>query len=142
MAVSSRVGKISGFVVAAALGLLAFAQVLDVFGLAFWPLRAGPQPPLPARAAAILLLALGSCLAAGRAALIRRFFLPAVYDTGVWITAMLALLRAMGNFHDLGLFRAERLSDWARFDICILSPLFLVIGVASLALAQSPRDHA
>jgi len=139
MGISRRTGRIAGLAAAAGLGLLAVAQTLELAGLGIRPMHTG-EPFLSARLAAIFLLCLGCHLTAGRAGFIRLRLLPGIYDAGVWFTAVLLLLRGMGNFQDLGMFQNARTAS-AMIDIRLLSPLSLVIGAACLILALSPKEE-
>jgi Protein of unknown function (DUF3995) len=54
---------------------------------------------------------------------------------GTWIVAVAFLLRAIGDFRWVGLFRRERESRFATWDARLYTPLSLLIGVGAAVIA-------
>lgn len=54
---------------------------------------------------------------------------------GLWIVAALFMLRAIGDFNYVGLFKKIKTTEFGRLDTLYYSPLCLVIGGLTLILA-------
>jgi hypothetical protein len=57
---------------------------------------------------------------------------------GAWTLGAVFTLRAVGNFHTFGFFKAVRDSAFARYDTLLFSPLCMAIGLACLLVAWGP----
>jgi hypothetical protein len=78
-------------------------------------------------AAAVVVLGRGGVFA---------FDIPAIlYRVGAWGLAAVLLLRAIGDFRYVGLFKRERRSAFARWDSAVYSPLCAVLGAGVVYLA-------
>lgn len=55
-----------------------------------------------------------------------------------WTLAAVFLIRGIGEFRYLGIFKRYRGSDFARMDTLIYSPLCLLLGAAALAIMLAP----
>jgi len=64
-----------------------------------------------------------------------RFGLPLwLFKAGVWGLAVVFLLRAIGDFHWVGFFKAVRATPFADNDTRFYSPLSLLIAIACASL--------
>lgn len=67
---------------------------------------------------------------------IRRGILPsAVLPYGGWTLTAVFLLRAVGDFKWLGLFKSRKGTTFAKWDTLLYSPVCLTIGAGLLAIA-------
>jgi hypothetical protein len=83
-------------------------------------------------------LAVASLLALLRAELVELPVVPAlIIHAGVWTLAAVFLLRAVGNFGTVGLFKSVRGTRFARLDSLYYSPLCLALGAGCMVLALS-----
>jgi flagellar biosynthesis protein FliQ len=83
-------------------------------------------------------LAVASLLALLRANLVTLPIVPAlIIHAGVWTLTAVFLLRAVGNFGTIGLFKSVRGTRFARLDSIYYSPLCLALGAGCMVLALS-----
>ena len=82
-------------------------------------------------------LSMAAVIVLGRAGMLApdsRFIL---YRAGAWAVSATLLLRAVGDFRYVGLFKRERRTRFARLDTRYYTPLCAVLGLAVLYLAAS-----
>jgi hypothetical protein len=92
--------------------------------------------PTPAATFAVALaLFAAAAVVLGRAGVLESFARADRFKWPVFILGFVFLLRAVGEFHLVGLFKRERRTSFARWDTFLFSPLCLVISCASLWLA-------
>jgi len=80
--------------------------------------------------AAVIVLGCSGVLAPGG--------LTAWYRIGAWGVGAVLLLRAVGDFRYVGLFKRERRTPFARLDTRVYSPLCAALAAGVLYLAASP----
>ena len=59
---------------------------------------------------------------------------------GIWGLAVVFLLRAIGEFRMVGLFKSIKDTDFARWDTRLYSPLCLLIALLAAAVATSSNQ--
>jgi len=92
--------------------------------------------PTPAATLAVALaLFLGSALVLGRAGVFGSLVPAALFRWPVLIMGFVFLVRAVGEFRLVGLFKRVRGTSFARWDTWLFSPLCLGIFLAALWLA-------
>lgn len=60
-----------------------------------------------------------------------------ISNYGLWVIAILFILRAIGEFHYVGFFKKYKESKFAEYDTKYYSPLCLCIGLSTLMVAFS-----
>lgn len=102
-------------------------------GALFHPSKAATAP-----VALVMAVAAWSALAWGGA--VSAPYLPGPFlQVGGWLTAAVFVIRGIGDFRWLGLFKREKSTLFARWDSLLYSPLCLLLGTA-LALIGLLRD--
>ena len=97
------------------------------------------RPGRGATVSVALLLALAAAVIAIRSNLVQSpalSVLPA--KLGAWTLFAVFLLRAVGDFKRVGLFKATRDTAFARYDTFLFSPLSLAIALGCLLSALGP----
>lgn len=92
------------------------------------------QPGKPATAAVALLLAAAAYLVAGNTGVVPQVLDGWVYRWGGWTVGTVFLLRAVGDFRWVGLFKQKSDTRFAIWDTRIYSPLCLGLGAAIIAI--------
>jgi hypothetical protein len=95
--------------------------------------RPGPVSTLAVAAA----LSMAAVIVLGRAGMLApdsRFIL---YRAGAWAVGAALLLRAVGDFRYVGVFKRERRTRFARMDTRYYTPLCAALGLGALYLAAS-----
>jgi hypothetical protein len=82
-------------------------------------------------------LSIAALLVAGRAQLVDVAFSPVVLHVGVWGVATVFVMRTVGEFHYVGLFKRVRGTPFARWDTCLFTPLCAAIATAAVVVARS-----
>src|SRR4051812_11433869 len=96
--------------------------------------------PRPAGTLAVAVgLALAAALVLAQAGRISLPIGPRWIKGGTLLLGILFVLRAVGDFRYLGLFKTVRGSEFARFDTMLYVPLCLLLGAGALWLALSRR---
>jgi hypothetical protein len=122
----------------AARGVMAGADAVTVGGAV--PVRADGSPlfrpgPLATLAVAVLLAA-AAVVVLGRAGVVAPVAPPSLYRAGTWVLGgVLLLLRAIGDFRYVGIFRRERHSRFARMDTVLYTPLCALLAAGVFYLA-------
>jgi hypothetical protein len=102
------------------------------------PERAG-QPAFRPNAGATAAVAVGLLAAAGvvalRAGVTSALAGGPIVRLGTWAVAAAFLLRAIGDFRLVGLFRRERATRFAKWDARLYTPLSLFIGLGTALIA-------
>ena len=66
---------------------------------------------------------------------IRGAFVPGwIFYSGIWIIALLFLLRAIGDFRYVGFFKSVTGTNFAHWDTILFSPLCLFIAVVAFLI--------
>lgn len=81
------------------------------------------------------LLALAGLLVAQQAGILPGPFPPGLVRLGCWCVAGALVLRAIGEFRYVGLFKRVRGTAFARMDTLVYSPLALLLGLGAGAVA-------
>jgi hypothetical protein len=69
-------------------------------------------------------------------------FLPNwIYQTGIWVIALVFLLRTIGEFHYAGFFKQVNDSLFAHWDTVLYTPLCLGLSICCIILAITDRMH-
>ena len=76
---------------------------------------------------------------AGRAGWLESASATILGDIGIWVIAVVFLLRAIGNFRTFGFAKAITGTSFAHWDTWLYSPLCLTLSLLSLALAYATR---
>ena len=125
--------KFLGILVSGGLLLMAFFQAAFLLGYELYP-RSPFELGLFARLAVLALLVLGAAAVAERARLVKSDVLGCLNPAGAWAAAVMLILRGVGNFHDLGLFKTVHYVYFSRVDTMALSPFCLALGLACLLM--------
>jgi hypothetical protein len=111
-------------------------------GFAAVPTRPDGRPlfrPGPAVTVAVaVLLLLAAFIVLGDTGILAPIGPPVLYHIGTWVIGAVFLMRTIGDFRYVGLFKRERGSRFARLDTRIYTPLCgaLAIGAFVVALAR------
>lgn len=95
-----------------------------------------PGPVMTLAVAAALLAA--AILVLGRSGVIALPMPRALYRVGAWGLGTVMLLRAIGDFNYIGLFKRRRSSRFAQLDTRIYSPLCAALAAGTFFLAMQP----
>jgi hypothetical protein len=100
--------------------------------------------PSPAATPGVAGALLGAaCLVLARLGLVRSVVSECWTRRGVWLLAGVFVLRAMGDFHYVGLFKRVRTTAFARWDTWLYTPLCLLLALGSAsAAATGPARRA
>jgi hypothetical protein len=133
-------GALFGAVILVALGLLHVYWALGGrFGRgAVIPERNGVRLFNPSRGTTLLvagLLWVGAACLLARVGLLGGPFPPGMLDPGVWLMAVVFLLRAVGDFRYVGFFKRQARTRFAWWDTRLYSPLCLLLSAACLSAA-------
>lgn len=82
-------------------------------------------------------LGVAALLVAGRAGLADVGISPVVLHVGVWGVAVAFMLRTVGEFRYVGLFKRVRGTPFARWDTRLFTPLCAAIATAAVVVACS-----
>jgi hypothetical protein len=96
------------------------------------------RPGRMATALVAALLGTASTLLLGRVGLGPAAHLFRLTHLGAWLIAATFLLRGLGDFHLIGLFRRVRDTRFALWDRRLYTPLSIVLGLAVAVVAASP----
>jgi hypothetical protein len=83
------------------------------------------------------LLAIASVLVLGRVGLGPAARLSRLTHVGAWIIAAAFLLRGLGDFRFIGVFRSVRATRFAWWDRHFYTPLSIVLGLSTAIIAAS-----
>ncbi len=95
-----------------------------------------PGPFATSAVAVLLLLAAAICVSQAQLLGVPRAPLARV---GVWALLVLFLLRAIGEFKFIGLFKRVRNTRFSRLDTWVYSPLCLTVSALCAALLHSSQ---
>lgn len=84
------------------------------------------------------ILFIGALIVLGRLGFFGRPQLEILYFWGPWLLAAIFLIRAIGDFHYIGLFKKVRNSQFAFLDTRLFAPISLLLGLACAIVAISP----
>jgi hypothetical protein len=132
-----------GAIVALILVLLSALHLYWLFGGTFGkgaavPERAGQptfRPSAGATAAVAVGLLVGAEVVALRAGVLGALPGGPIVRLGTWAVAAAFLLRAIGDFRLVGMFRRERATRFAKWDAWLYTPLSLLIGLGTAIIA-------
>jgi Protein of unknown function (DUF3995) len=94
--------------------------------------------PTPFMTFLVALLLLAAALIVLEASHILQPFLPVwMISLGIWIIAIVFLLRSLGDFRYAGFSKRIYGTTFATFDTWLYSPLTLLLGLGSLVIALS-----
>ena len=135
------------FALAAIFGLLSALHVVWAFGgrLAngsVIPVVEGKPVFRPSVAITLVVAALRAAAAlvvVVRAGVILSCFTPHLATLAAAVLGSILVLRAIGDFRLVGLFKSVRSTAFAQWDSWLYSPLSLALGIATLWLATRPR---
>jgi hypothetical protein len=105
------------------------------------PVRADGTPlftpgPLATLAVAVLLAA-AAVVVLGRAGVVAPVAPAILYRAGTWVLGCVLLLRAIGDFRYVGIFRRERHSRFAAMDTVLYTPLCALLAAGVFYLAAN-----
>jgi hypothetical protein len=95
------------------------------------------RPGRIATLAVAVALSMAAAIVLGRGGVLgpdNRFIL---YRAGAWVVSAVLLLRTIGDFRYVGLFKRERRTRFARLDTRYYTPLCAALGIAVLYLAST-----
>jgi hypothetical protein len=103
------------------------------------PVRADGSPlfrpgPLATLAVAVLLAA-AAVVVLGRAGVVALVAPVILYRVATWVLGIVLLLRAIGDFRYVGIFRRERHSRFAAMDTVLYTPLCALLAAGVFYLA-------
>ena len=105
------------------------------------PTRADGQPLFrPGRAATVvvaLLLLAAAVVMLGKVGILAPVGPMLFYRVGPWVIGSVLLLRTLGDFRYVGLFKRERASRFARLDSRYYTPLCAVLSAGSFYVATA-----
>jgi Protein of unknown function (DUF3995) len=105
------------------------------------PTRSDGTPVLrPGRVATFavaIALSVAALLIATRAGLMHAKLPEQLIDLGTWAVAAAFALRAVGDFHYVGLFKRVRDTPFARWDTRLFTPLCALIATGTAVVAMS-----
>ncbi len=136
---------IAGAAAAVVLSLLAMIHVYWALGGPLGksgtiPTRDGSQLFTPTRFTTFLVafgLFVMSALNAAKIGWIAASEISKFVRAGLWLTAAIFLLRAVGDFRYVGFFKRHRESRFAKFDTLLYSPLCLLLACLVAISADS-----
>jgi len=96
------------------------------------------EPGRFATSVVALLLLLAAAICADQARLLGMPRIP-LARVGVWTLLVVFLLRAIGEFRLVGIFKRVRSTRFGRLDTWVYSPLCLVVSLLCAALLHSTR---
>jgi hypothetical protein len=82
-------------------------------------------------------LSMAAAIVLGRGGMIGPYDRFVLYRAGAWVIGAVLLVRTIGDFRYVGLFKHERRTRFARLDTRYFTPLCAALGLASLYLAAS-----
>jgi hypothetical protein len=141
--------RLVAFALAAVFTLLSALHIAWAFG---GKLAAGAVIPVvdgrpalrPSPAATLVvagLLAAAALVVLIRAGLLLADFPPLLASVACSTLGAILVLRGIGEFRLVGLFKSVRGTAFARWDSWLYSPLALALGIAALWLATRPRPR-
>lgn len=83
-------------------------------------------------------LLIGALVMVGRLGFFGKPQLEFIYLWGPWLLAAIFMLRAVGDFNYIGLFKKVRYSYFSYWDTRLHSPLSLLLAIACTIVAASP----
>jgi hypothetical protein len=105
------------------------------------PVRADGAPLFqPGRLGTLVvavLLTAAAALVLGRAHVVAPLAPPLLYHVGTWVLGAVLLLRAIGEFRYVGLFKRERGTRFASMDTWLYTPLCAALAAGVLYLAAT-----
>jgi len=93
------------------------------------------QPGTAGTLVVAVLLTLAAAMVLQRAGVGPRFAPLLINRCGTWGVAVALMLRAIGDFNYVGLFKRRRGTRFARLDTLFCTPLTLALGVATVVIA-------
>jgi len=97
--------------------------------------RPGPAATL---VVALLLTAAAAIVAMRASGIPREGVVASLARAGAWALSAVFALRAVGNFHTFGFFKAVQGTAFARYDTVLFSPLCVGIAIGCLVVARGP----
>ena len=105
------------------------------------PTRSDGRPLLrPSRGATLavaMLLLVAAVVVLGDAGILAPIGPIMLYRVGAWVVGAVLLLRTIGDFRYVGLFKRERASRFARLDSRIYTPLCAALAAGTLYVAAA-----
>jgi hypothetical protein len=87
------------------------------------------------------LLGIAVMLVMGKAGWIGTGSVPLLFDVGVWLLALVFMLRAVGNLRTFGFFKTTTGMPFAEWDTWLYSPLCVLLALLAAGLARLPRER-
>jgi len=146
MRARSVVASILAAVFVALAGLHVYWAIPGVAADAVVPARVDGVPVFrPGRSATLAVaaaLAAAAALVLGHAGLVRRVGPAGLYRAGTWTLGAVLVLRVIGEFRYVGLFKRERGTRFAVLDTRVYTPLCAGLAAGVLYLAAARRGGA